>query len=119
MLMARLSARRHSARRLWLRGNPINIGADASPAQFYKGLLDDLRIYSRVLTQAQIQSDMTTPACGAIVGSPQVSIASPTNGAQVSGIINVTADATDDTCISNVRFYVDNVATGSPDTTTP
>jgi hypothetical protein len=38
------------------RGNPINIGADALPAQFYKGSLDDLRIYSRVLTQAQIQS---------------------------------------------------------------
>jgi glucose/arabinose dehydrogenase/chitodextrinase len=101
------------------RGNPINIGADASPAQFYKGLLDDLRIYSRVLTQAQIQSDMTTPAGGAIAGSPQVSIASPTNGAQVSGIINVTADATDDTGIANVQFYVDNVATGSPDTTNP
>ena len=101
------------------RGNPINIGADASPAQFYKGLLDDLRIYSRVLTQAQIQSDMTTPVGGAIAGSPQVLIAFPTNGAQVSGIVNVTADATDDTGIANVQFYVDNVATGSPDTTVP
>ena len=101
------------------RGNPINIGADASPAQFYKGLLDDLRIYSRVLTQAQIQSDMTTPAGGAIAGSPQVLIAFPTNGAQVGGIVNVRADATDDTGIANVQFYVDNVATGSPDTTVP
>ena len=97
----------------------MNIGADASPAQFYKGMLDDLRIYSRVLTQAQIQSDMTTPVGGAIAGSPQVLIDFPTNGAQVSGIVNVTADATDDTGIANVQFYVDNVATGSPDTTDP
>ena len=29
----------------------MNIGADASPAQFYKGMLDDLRIYNRVLTR--------------------------------------------------------------------
>jgi glucose/arabinose dehydrogenase/chitodextrinase len=101
------------------RGNPMNIGADASPAQFSKGSLDDLRMYSRVLTQAQIQSDMITPVGGAIAGSPQVLIDFPTNGAQVSGIVNVTADATDDTGIANVRFYVDNVATGSPDTTDP
>ena len=33
------------------RGNPMRIGADASTAQFYKGMLDDLRIYNRVLTQ--------------------------------------------------------------------
>ena len=101
------------------RGNPMNIGADASPAQFNKGSLDDLRIYSRVLTQAQIQSDMITPVGGAIAGSPQVLIDFPANGAQVSGIVNVTADATDDTGIANVQFYVDNVATGSPDTTDP
>ena len=65
------------------RGNPMNIGADASPAQFNKGLLDDLRIYNRVLTQAQIQTDMTTPVGGPIAGSPQVLIDFPANGAQV------------------------------------
>ena len=108
-----------SRRRSRLEAIRINIGADASPAQFYKGLLDDLRIYSRVLTQAQIQADMTTPVGGAIAGSPQVLINFPTNGAQVGGIVNVTADATDDTGIANVQFYVDNVATGSPDTTDP
>lgn len=100
------------------RGNAMNIGADASLAQFFHGMIDDLRIYNRVLTPAQIQTDMTTPV-GPIVGSPQVSISSPASGARVGGIINVTADATDDTGIANVQFYVDNVATGSPDTTAP
>ena len=119
MSMAPSSTRKRCRQRITARGNPMNIGADASPAQFYKGLLDDLRIYSRVLTQAQIQSDMTTPVGGAIVGSPQVLIDFPTNGAQVSGIVNVTADATDDTGIASVQFYVDGVATGSPDTTDP
>jgi glucose/arabinose dehydrogenase/chitodextrinase len=101
------------------RGNPIRIGADASTAQFYKGMLDDLRIYNRVLTQAQVQTDMAMPVGGSIAGSPQVSISSPAAGAQVGGIINVMANATDDTGIANVQFYVDNVATSSPDTTAP
>lgn len=101
------------------RGNPIRIGADASTAQFYKGMLDDLRIYNRVLTQAEIQTDTTTPVGGPVVGSPQVSISFPASGAQVAGIINVTANATDDTGIANVQFYVDNVAIGSPDTAAP
>ena len=43
------------------RGNPINIGADNTPAQFTTGMLDDLRIYNRALTQSQVQSDMVTP----------------------------------------------------------
>ncbi|MCK1597287.1 LamG-like jellyroll fold domain-containing protein [Bradyrhizobium sp. 164] len=101
------------------RGNPMRIGADASTAQFYKGALDDLRIYNRALTLAQVQSDMTTPVGNPTTGSPQVLIDSPINGAQVSGIVNVTADATDDTGIANVQFYIDNVATGSPDATDP
>jgi glucose/arabinose dehydrogenase/chitodextrinase len=101
------------------RGNPMNIGADASTAQFYKGMLDDLRIYNRVLTQAQIQTDMATPVGGTIAGSPQVSITFPASGSQVTGIVNVTANATDDTGIASVQFYVDNIATGSPDSTSP
>ena len=62
---------------------------------------------------------MTTPVGGPVAGSPQVSINFPASGAQVGGIINVTANATDDTGIASVQFYVDNVATGSPDTTDP
>ena len=101
------------------RGNPMNIGADASTAQFYKGMLDDLRIYNRVLTPAQVQSDMTTPVGGPAVGSPQVLIDFPASGAQVGGIVNVTADASDDTGVASVQFYIDGVATGSQDTTDP
>jgi glucose/arabinose dehydrogenase/PKD repeat protein len=42
------------------RGNPLRIGADASPDQHYRGLLDDLRIYSRVQTATEVQADMNT-----------------------------------------------------------
>src|SRR5262245_11874324 len=100
------------------RGNAMNIGADANVAQFNKGLLDDLRIYSRVLTQAQIQADMASPVSTS-ADAPQVSISFPAAGTAVSGIVNVTADASDNTGIANVQFYVDGVATGAPDTTDP
>lgn len=101
------------------RGNSMSVGADASTGQFYKGMVDDLRIYNRVLTQPQVQSDMAIPVGGPIVGAPQVLIDFPANGAQVGGIVNVTADATDDTGIANVQFFVDNVAVGAPDTADP
>ena len=29
--------------------------------QFFKGLLDELRIYNRALSKAEIQTDMTSP----------------------------------------------------------
>jgi glucose/arabinose dehydrogenase/PKD repeat protein len=101
------------------RGNPINVGADATPAQYYKGMLDDLRIYNRVLTQAQVQADMAAAVGGPVAGSPQILIDFPASGAQVGGIVNVTADATDDTGVAGVQFFVDGVATGSQDATDP
>jgi chitodextrinase len=99
------------------RGNPINIGADASPAQFYKGSLDDLRIYNRVLTQAQVQADMAAPVGPAAVPEPHID--SPTDGTQVSNIITVTAHVHSDVAISAVQFFVDGVAASIEDTTDP
>ena len=40
------------------RGNGLRIGADANTQQFFKGAIDDLRIYRRALTAAEIQADM-------------------------------------------------------------
>ena len=54
-----------------------------------------------------------------VAGAPQVVIDSPANNAQVSGIITVTADATDDTGVAGVSFFVDGVARGTEDTTDP
>jgi glucose/arabinose dehydrogenase/PKD repeat protein len=101
------------------RGNPMHIGADASVAQFHRGMLDDLRIYDRVLTPAQIQHDMATPVGGTAAGSPDVVVNAPADGSEVIGIVNVMAEATDDTGVASVQFYVDGIATGLPDTTGP
>jgi hypothetical protein len=41
-------------------GQALRLGADANTQQFFKGLLDDVRVYNRVLTAAEITTDMNT-----------------------------------------------------------
>ena len=36
------------------------MAADADPAQFFKGVLDDVRIYNRTLTATEVQADMNS-----------------------------------------------------------
>lgn len=40
---------------------------------------------------------------------PSISITSPNNGATVSGVVTITADATDDKGITKVEFYLDGI----------
>jgi hypothetical protein len=42
-----------SSNPLWIGGNQYN--------EDFIGLIDDVRVYNRALTQAEIQSDMATP----------------------------------------------------------
>jgi hypothetical protein len=39
---------------------PLRMGADADISQFYKGLLDNVRIYSRALSGAEVTTDMNS-----------------------------------------------------------
>jgi glucose/arabinose dehydrogenase len=50
---------------------------------------------------------------------PAVSITAPANNAQVSDIVMVTADASDNVGVAGVQFLVDGVATGLEDTIAP
>jgi glucose/arabinose dehydrogenase/PKD repeat protein/fibronectin type 3 domain-containing protein len=42
------------------RGMPLRIGADADPWQFYKGSLDNVRIYNRALSALEVTVDMNS-----------------------------------------------------------
>ncbi len=53
------------------RGTPVRIGADANGSQFYKGILDEVRIYSKVLSDAEILSDMNNSITESVV-SPTI-----------------------------------------------
>ena len=44
--------------------NPLQIGGDSLYGQYFKGTIDEVRVYNLALTQTQIQSDMVTPVGG-------------------------------------------------------
>jgi hypothetical protein len=76
----------------------VNIGRRPTGNGFnFNGRLDDVRIYNRALSVAEIQADMNAPVAGGGGDSaaPVVAISSPAVNAQVSDIVNVTADASD------------------------
>ncbi len=70
-------------------------------------------------TTTSANSTFKTAAAPADPNPPQVFIDGPASGTQVSNIVNVTADAIDNTGVAGVRFYVDGVAVGVEDTTDP
>ena len=79
-------------------GVNVNIGRRPSGGFYFNGRIDNVRLYNRALTAAENQTDMNT-ALGS-GGSPDptppsVSISSPASGAQVNGIVTVTATAAD------------------------
>jgi hypothetical protein len=57
--------------------NPLQFGGDSIFGQYYAGLIDEVRIYNRPLSVAEIQADMATP-----VGSPLMLL-----GAAVSSVV--------------------------------
>ena len=102
--------------------NNVNIGRRGSAGYAFSGRIDDTRVYSRVFSAAEVQTDMATPLGGGGSSDPKpptVSIGAPANNAQVSGIVNVTAAADDNVGVIGVQFYVDDMSTGPEDTTAP
>ena len=43
----------------------LRIGGNSVWGEFFQGMLDEVRVYNRALTQAEIQTDMATPVTGA------------------------------------------------------
>jgi hypothetical protein len=63
---------------LTVRGTNLRLGVDATLNQPFKGMLDDLRIYSRCLSQTEVQADMNTPVGG--LPAPVISGFTPSSG---------------------------------------
>ena len=88
----------------------------------FDGSIDDVRLYPRALSAAEIQADMATPLGSAGPSDPSpptVAITAPAANAQVSSIVAVTANASDNTGVSGVQFFVDGVVAAPEDLATP
>ena len=52
---------RRCQERLLTSTGPLRIGGNSIWGEFFQGRIDEIRIYNRALTQAEIQADMNTP----------------------------------------------------------
>jgi large repetitive protein len=104
---------------------PIRIGANASGSEVLNGSIDELRIYSRALSVAEIQSDIGSGLGGGSSSAPSdttaptTSISSPASGGSVGGTVTINAAASDNVGVVGVQFRVDGVNLGSEDQAAP
>ena len=99
--------------------NPLRIGTANASGDFFKGTVDEVRLYNRVLNQSEIQTDMNAPIAPDTT-PPSVSISTPTEGATVLGAtVAVSANASDNSSVAGVQFKLDGANLGSEDTSAP
>ncbi len=102
--------------------NSLRVGGQnrGGASREFPGRIDELRIYTRVQTALEIQSDMDAPVGGpGDVTPPTVVMTSPPDGATVSGVFMIGADAADNVGVAGVRFRVDGVNVGGEDLAAP
>ncbi|MFA6003656.1 MAG: fibronectin type III domain-containing protein, partial [Elusimicrobiota bacterium] len=90
-------------------------------ARFLNGSIDEVRIYGRALSPAELQSDMNTAVeSGGDTAAPAVAFTAPAAGATVSGsAVAVSASASDNVGVLGVQFKLDGANTGAEDTSSP
>jgi hypothetical protein len=97
----------------------LQIGGDVYGENF-AGRIDEVRIYNRALSAAEIQGDMITA-----VGSPpdttppSVAITAPAAGSTVFNRIALAANASDNVVVAGVRFFLDGQSLGAEVTAPP
>ena len=91
--------------------------------EYLNGRIDEVRVYNRALSAAELTTDMATPlGSGTPPGDttpPTVSLTAPANGATVTGTVAVSASAADAGGLAGVTFRADGAAIGAEDTTAP
>jgi hypothetical protein len=100
--------------------SPMRIGGNSVWGEYFKGLIDEVRVYNTALTQAQIQTDMNTPVVsGPDTTPPTVSVTAPANDALVRQNVTLSANASDNVAVASVQFQIDGQNLGNPITTAP
>ncbi|MBC7947360.1 MAG: DUF4082 domain-containing protein [Chitinophagaceae bacterium] len=99
--------------------NPTNIriGSNQPFGEYYTGSIDEFRFYRRLLSGAEVQSDMNTPLTPDVT-NPVVSITAPAAGT-ISGTVNVNATATDNVSVAGVQFLLNGANLGAEDLVAP
>ncbi len=102
---------------------PLQLGAWplGASVDFFAGWLDDVRIYDRALSMAEIGRDKAVPIGGKRAPdteAPSVRIDALADQDPLADVVTIGAAAADDVGVAGVRFHVDGVAFG-PEVTAP
>lgn len=97
--------------------NNIRIGSNQPYGEYLNGSVDEVRYYRRLLSVAEMQSDMNI-GNATDTEAPTVAVTAPVAG-NVSGTVNVTATAADNVGVSGVQFQLDGVNLGAEDIAAP
>jgi hypothetical protein len=104
----------------------LQIGADSYAGENFVGQIDEIRIYNRALSPAEIQSDMNTPIGGTPppdTTAPTVAITAPVPPpgapATVFSLVSVWATVSDNVGIAGVQFLLDGAVLGAEATWAP
>jgi hypothetical protein len=99
--------------------NPLYLFARGGSQLFAAGTIDDLRIYNRALSAAEVSQLYSLGTGPPDTTPPTVSLTAPLNGAIVSNTVTLSATATDNVAVAAVQFRVDGASVGSPVTSPP
>ncbi|HYI93670.1 MAG TPA: LamG-like jellyroll fold domain-containing protein [Bryobacteraceae bacterium] len=94
----------------------LSIGGNTVWGEYFAGSIDELRIYNRMLSVAEITTDMNTPISAS---GPSITMTAPANGSLVSGTITLRATASAPAGVVGVQFKVDGNNLGGEVTTPP
>ncbi|WP_422923925.1 DUF4082 domain-containing protein [Singulisphaera sp. PoT] len=98
----------------------LRIGGDSQWGDYFSGLIDQVRIYDRALSPAEIQGDMSTPINGPLDSTPPTgSITGPAPGATVSGTTTISAGVSDNVMVAGVQFLLNGATLGEEITSAP
>ncbi len=90
----------------------LHIGANPARGEYFNGIIDEVRVYSRALTDLEVRADinrLVSAACATPLDStpPAVSLTAPANNAQAGVLVRASASASDAFGIREVQFWVD------------
>src|SRR5437879_3706479 len=86
---------------------------------YFAGAMDELRVYNRVLSAADISTLYTIAAPAPDTTPPTVSMTAPSAGSTVAGTVRAYAHATDNVGVVGVQFKLDGANLGAEVTTAP
>jgi large repetitive protein len=96
--------------------SPLRIGGNSIWGEYFSGLIDDVRIYNRALSNSEISTDMTTPVSvpGPDTTGPSITSRTPNTGAtgvaQGTNVTVIFSEPINPTTINATTFELRNAA---------